>query len=367
MALELIRPGGRKGNRFYLVRGTVDGRRIEVSAKTADETAARVFKNALETKLLTGGVPGAGAEVSFRRAAELYFAFKRLKPGDERRIQRLVDYVDPAGRKAVGKIVQADLVAAANALYPKAKPETKNRWAIKPGAAIVHYAAENRWYGWERIKKFQEGPVLTRAATDATAEALIAAIEARAIETGKFDKNAALFARKRTLLIYWLFRHWNRISDILRVDWTDIDLNAGLYRMYIGKTRVVREKPIDAEVLALLIAEPDKTGRLFPWTTRAHVYRWLRPLTRKAGIKFTPHMARHYGGTLLNRNGEGLKTIMGALDHSDAKSSLRYQDADQDVIREAMERGRKRRATGNRPERPGDAGETGSCKTQEVG
>jgi hypothetical protein len=68
-------------------------------------------------------------------------------------------------------------------------------------------------------------------------------------------------------------------------------------------------------------------------------------------------MARHYGGKLLNRNGEGLKTIMSALDHSDVKSSLRYQDADQDVIREAMERGRERRATGTRPERRGKGGE----------
>jgi len=49
-------------------------------------------------------------------------------------------------------------------------------------------------------------------------------------------------------------------------------------------------------------------------------------------------MARHYGGKLLYRNGEGLKTIMGALDYPDAKSSLRYQDTGQDIVREAMER-----------------------------
>jgi hypothetical protein len=36
--------------------------------------------------------------------------------------------------------------------------------------------------------------------------------------------------------------------------------------------------------------------------------------------------------------GSALKTIMGALDHKDAKSSLRYQDADKEIIREAMAR-----------------------------
>lgn len=33
--------------------------------------------------------------------------------------------------------------------------------------------------------------------------------------------------------------------------------------------------------------------------------------TGEAGVKFTAHMARHYGGKLLSRNGQGLKTIMG--------------------------------------------------------
>jgi len=60
-------------------------------------------------------------------------------------------------------------------------------------------------------------------------------------------------------------------------------------------------------------------------------------------------MARHYGGKLLNRNGEGLKTIMGALDYPDAKSSLRYQDTGQDIVREAMERGHEHRANGKMP------------------
>lgn len=354
MPLELVAPGKRKGNAYYIVRGSIDGRRIEVSTKTTDETAARIFKNNLENHLLEDRIPAAREDVSFRRTAELYFAFKKLKRADEARIQRLVDHIDPKGMKPVSKVVQADLVAAANVLYPTAKPETKNRWAIKPGAAIIHYAADNKWCGWERVKKFQEGPVLTRASSDATAETILSALRAKEAATPETNKRVKTLERKKQLLILWLFRHWNRISDILRVDWEDLDLQSGLYRMYIGKKRVIREKPIDEEVLAMLDNEPVKSGRLFPWVNKQNVYRWLRPLTKEVGVKFTPHMARHYGGKLLNRNGEGLKTIMGALDHSDAKSSLRYQDADQDIVREAMERGRERRETGLRPERRGN-------------
>jgi len=52
----------------------------------------------------------------------------------------------------------------------------------------------------------------------------------------------------------------------------------------------------------------------------------------------TPHMARHFGGKHLNAGGAGLKTIMGALDHADPTSSIRYQDADLDIVRSAIDR-----------------------------
>jgi integrase len=50
-----------------------------------------------------------------------------------------------------------------------------------------------------------------------------------------------------------------------------------------------------------------------------------------------PHMARHSLGTWLNASGAGLKTIMAALGHKDAKSSIRYQAADIEVVRAASE------------------------------
>jgi hypothetical protein len=86
MPLELVKPGQRRNNPFYLVRGTINGRDVEVSTKTCNETAARLFKNDLETKLLKNQSPKAGDDISFRRAAELYFAFKQLPAADQRRI-----------------------------------------------------------------------------------------------------------------------------------------------------------------------------------------------------------------------------------------------------------------------------------------
>jgi integrase len=58
-------------------------------------------------------------------------------------------------------------------------------------------------------------------------------------------------------------------------------------------------------------------------------------LAQQAGVYFTPHMGRHSVGTWLNEAGAGLKTIMQKLGHSDPKLSLRYQDADVEVVRAA--------------------------------
>ena len=334
--LELIPPGKRKNNPFYLIRGTINGRDVEISTKTRDETAARIFKSEFENNLLKNRVPQRGEAVTFTRAAEFYFDFKQLSDADRRRIQRVVKHIDPDGVKLVGTVVQADLVAAANALYPTCKPETKDRWVIKPGAAIVHYAAENKWCAWERVKKFEEGAVATRASNDTTFEIIMARLEAD--ERGAKSDFQRRLARRKQLFVLWLFRHWNRISEVLRVRWDHIDMTARTYRLYNSKGNRYSDKPIDDEVFERLANEPVKTGRIFSWADKGSVYKWLRPLVRELGVEFTPHMARHYGGKLLNRTGSGLKTIMGALDHKDAKSSLRYQDADQAINREAMAR-----------------------------
>jgi hypothetical protein len=64
-----------------------------------------------------------------------------------------------------------------------------------------------------------------------------------------------------------------------------------------------------------------------------------------------PHASWHNDGKLLRRNGERPETIFGALDHSDAKSSLRYQD----VVREATNAARTGNDRNTRGERTAGA------------
>lgn len=332
MSLRLIRPGGRKGNQFWIVRGTLAGRRIEVSTKARDREAAERFKAKLELRLLDRLPPGRSEAVTFRQAAIAYKAFRSPSKGDCNRIAKIEAVL---GNKLVTEITHADLVATANRLYPDAVAATKNRGVMKPAAAILHYAARNGWCERIIIERFKEPPPETRASSAETAQTILAAIATEEKDaTTERERRAAV---KKRLLILWLFCHWSRISDALRVDWNHVDLTERTYRIYISKPARWKIKPISSEVWQALANDPERVGPLFPWRTRSGVYKWLRPLVRRLNIVFTPHMARHYGGKELNRTGAGLKTIMEHLDQVTPEMAARYQDADAKISRQAME------------------------------
>jgi integrase len=122
------------------------------------------------------------------------------------------------------------------------------------------------------------------------------------------------------------------------MEWASIDLSAGTVDYHTGKgDRDIPAKALHEEVIELLAAVPaaERHGRVFPWATRHGVYKWLRPFVRQLGVAFTPHMARHSVGKWLNEGQASLRTIMDTLDHLDAKSSVRYQSTDVEVIRAA--------------------------------
>ena len=333
MPVTLYAPGTRKGNRYWMARVLVDGRRVEVSTGSAGKAEARRFAADLEQRMLAERAPQRGGPVSFAQAARLYAEFRGLdlegRDNDPQRrveiraINRLTALI---GKRLIAELGQSDLVMAANRLFPDTSPATRNRWAIKPGAAILHYAAEQKLCGWERIRKFKESRPQTRAVSvDLAAELVAAAAQGP-------------MGGPRRLLLVWLFRMGTRITDTLQLHWEDnVNLMRQTVHLHIGKADQWTELPLHPEVFEVLAAVPaaEQTGRLFPWATRSGVYRWLRPLAAELGVAFTPHMARHSVGTWLNESGAGLRTIMAALFHHDPQSSIRYQTADVEIVRAA--------------------------------
>jgi integrase len=316
MPLKLIAPGTRKGNKFYLILGMEAGTQYEVSTRTADKKLAQRRLVELREKILAAAPP-AGRRITFAQAAELYKAYRKLAPVEVDRVDKVVADL---GRRRVDELTHADLVAAANRLLSGRAPATLNRWVLRPAAAILHYAAENKHCEWLRVKLFEEPRPETRAARPAAIARLVDGTEGR-----------------RRLLVTWLYYQGTRITQTLSVDWLHVDIERAVFSLYDKKARRWQEFPLHADVLELLLAIPERerVGRVFPWGDRHNVYRWLRPLVREFGVTFTPHMARHALGTRLNADGAGLRTIMSALGHQDPRSSLRYQAAETEVVRAA--------------------------------
>ena len=322
MPLKLIAPGLR-GNKCYYVRGQINGKRVEVSTNTTDKANAEKFKAELELSILNNITPP--DRFTFEMAAHSYIEWRRPSERDEQQIQAIIALM---GNRFVDELVQADLVHAAEILMPNAKPANMNRWIMRPAACVLHHAANNKWCEWQRIRLFKEPKPKTRATTADVAKKLI--------------KAAPKLEQK--LLLLWLFKHGERISDATNIEWARIDFESRIYRHYERKNDKWRTAPLDEEVLALLLkhkkkSKDKKTSELpvyvFPWRSRHSIYNWLIPLRDKIGVDFTPHMARHTVGTMLNAQGASLRTIMERLGHADVKSSLRYQAGDIEVVRAA--------------------------------
>jgi integrase len=322
MPIQLYAPGTRRGNPYWIARISLDGRRAEVSTKTTDKAAARRWAREFERRLAAEDrAHRPGEAISFAYAAEKYLEY-RGDPGGARgraekvRIARLVAVL---GRKMLNDITQADLVDAARRLFSDQAPATLNREALRPAAAILHYAESCGWCSWLRVRLFKEPKPRTRALSQEAATALIA--------------NATDPDLHRLLL--WLFRQGDRISDALRVQWANIDLNAGTVEMRIGKTDEWRTADLHWELVALLGNVENKEGRVFRWETKSGVYKPLRALCKQLGIHMTPHMARHSMATWLVQDGVNTATIMEAGGWRDVKSVLRYGRANLTDVRAA--------------------------------
>lgn len=302
---------------FWYLRGTFCGREHCVSTKARDEKTALRFKEQFELGLLKqeaeGRKPG-----TFRLAAELYKGFRRPSKRDQGWIDRLVGDL---GEVELSDIRQNTLVAAANRLYPRGRAETKNRQALAVAASILHYAAECDLCPYIRVRKFKEKAPEARALSREDAERLIVAADGQL-----------------RLLLIWLFHQGWRISDVLRVKWQDIDLHAESVRYHISKIDEWRTMPLHPRVVKELKGQGDCVGRVFHWSDKSNLYRDLKPFSRRVGVRFTPHMARHSFATWLANDGVSAQELMEAGGWRDHKSVMRYAKLNQARVRSIINR-----------------------------
>ena len=314
--LKLVPPRPGK-TPFWYIRGTFAGRTYDASTKARDKATARKFKERFELEVAKSDALKR-APATFGQAAALYLDYRRPRKAWRKSIDRLTAIL---GDTLLSDIRQHDLVRVATELFPKAQPPTRNKEVMTPAAAVLHYAAENDLCPYIRVRKFKEKRPEARARTKEEAEVLIANAD----------------PRMRRLLIFLFCQGW-RISDALRLRWQDIDFSTTSVRYYVSKTDEWRVMPLHMRVAEMLAAETDKMGRVFHWYDKSKVYKALRPLCKRVGIKFTPHQARHSFATWLVNEGVSLAEHMEAGGWRDHKSVLRYGRVDQDRARAVINR-----------------------------
>lgn len=318
MPLKLIPPGQWKDSPFWYVRGKIYGRTIEASSKARDKKAAQRFKERLELELAKADQQKR-SPATFQVAAEQYEAYRKPAKQELGWIRNLVNAI---GDVNLSDIRQHTLVDAADELYPRTSPATKNRQALTVAASILHYAAENNLCPYIKVKKFKEKAPEPRSVSKEIAMTLIEAADG-----------------PMRVILTWLFYQGWRISDILRVCWSDIDLRERTVKYRISKTDDWRKMPLHPRTIAALrLFDGDRVGRVFPWGNKSNFYRVLRPFCARLGIRFTPHMARHSFATWLANEGVSPLELMEAGGWKDHKSVLRYAKLDPTRVRKIIDK-----------------------------
>jgi integrase len=317
-------PGARGANVGFVARGTFDGHPFEITLKAVDRKAAErewIEKRiAYEARRAERGV-AVQEVVTFADAADRYVQARRPRRDDIAVIRRIQD--DRFGALEIERIVQNDIDEMARRLYPTAKASTRNRSVYVPVAAVLHYAAANRWCGYIRVSKEKEAAVAPRSVSPDVASALIATAEGDLAD-----------------LLLWLFRQGWRVTDSISLTWERIDLKRGLAVYHVAKTDEWLTAPLHQAVIEMLERRRRAFGgdRVFPYRDRHEVYDALEPLCKTLGVHFTPHMARHTFATMLRNDGVELDEVRDAGAWKDIKSVLRYGRVSVDKVRQSINR-----------------------------
>jgi len=241
MPIKLIPPQkGRSKN--YRIRGMYLGVSLDRTTETSEKALAQQIYNATKRKIERGEITGK-PELTF---SEIALAYIRAG-GDAKSVTRLTNYF---GRHfAVSDMSQAKIDEAAEKLFPKASPATRNRWVYTPISAI--YAHNHLPLMLNRPKGAagqQRTCYLTQEQFQAVRDELL-----------KIDQEFAIYL---TLVVFTGLRK----SEALSILCSDIHFDRET--IFVGKTKngEPRAVYIPPAVIAALSTHPrgmDRAGRLF--------------------------------------------------------------------------------------------------------
>jgi Phage integrase family len=276
-----------KRGKIYHYAGTVAGRRLRGTCKTADKAIAQRIAAEKEARQWRGHLDGPGAVLTFAQAACLYRSID--KPA--RFLNRIEDYWrDTPVRDINGGRIRSSCPE----LYPFASGATWNRAVIAPTQAIINHAAEQELCPAIRVKRF---PVTTKVKTPASWSWVEAFASTASPHLGA--------------LATFMFLTGARISEALSLTWPDVYFSrrAALIRQTkTGSERIAHLPPPLVAALANIPGE--RTGNVFGYASRDSARKaWNRTIAR-AGIKqLSYHSLRHGFATAALQAGIDVMTV----------------------------------------------------------
>lgn len=271
----------RKRGEIWHYSGTVAGRRLRGSTKTALKDEAEHIANEAERRALKGH-RDPGSVLTFAQAAIEY----RKVHGEPRYLVAVEDYWKDV---LVKDITRGALKRAAVTLLPKAKGAYRNRAVIVPTSAVINFAASLELCPPFRPERFPETKAVREPATWAWVQA--------------FMQHASPHLGA---LACFMFLTGARISEALDVHWRDVDLSAARVRIRMGKIggqeRLAHMPPELVAALANIPSNREDSAQVFDYAEAGSCKDPWHVAIKRAGIKrLTPHSCRHgFATTLLH-------------------------------------------------------------------
>lgn len=137
-------------------------------------------------------------------------------------------------------------------------------------------------------------------------------------------------------LILLMFRHGFRVSEIISLQWDQVDLKKGLLHIVRLKNGTPSTHPIrglELRALRQLKREYDGSPYIFISERKAPLTdRTIRHIIARAGeeanflFSIHPHMLRHSTGFYLANKGEDTRAIQSYLGHANIKNTVIYTE-----------------------------------------
>lgn len=354
-------PGTRKRNATIAWRGQLpDGTWTEFFTDSTDQPGAEAHRKRFFAQWHRRNPPVAGAQVSLGTAAEHYKDARARSDKERDRVDAVVGWI---GQDIdVAAINQTHLTKAARAFrehrakenakakvekrqtYPPPGADAVNREVTTPLRALVNFAAEQVWRAKIVLKAVKpeagEVPSMPRpAATDATVDRLLAAIEDRLATLKPVGKRMLNYKRElaslkaRRALIVLVHERGYRISEWLRWDWEAVDLQRRSARILLSKPDRWIDFDLSAQARDALADMPAReSGRVFPWVHRSQVYQAIDRIAPK-GLHWRPHESRRAVVTAVIRATGDPVLAQKYVSHASIKTTLRYRVVDPEETR----------------------------------